>query len=85
MGISTSELLELIDIPRQKLYYLETKGFIKPKRIRIGEKEFREYSEADVELIRLIWRYLKEGYKYRTALDRAMEDIKTPQLDLMGD
>ncbi len=49
MGIRTPELLAKIDIPRQKLYYLEQKGYIRPAKTVIGEKEFREYSEDDVK------------------------------------
>jgi len=29
---STTEILEKIDIPRQRLYYLEQKGYIRPKK-----------------------------------------------------
>jgi len=41
----TNELLNLADIPRHKLYYLETKGYINPERIPMGDLEAREYSE----------------------------------------
>lgn len=83
MGISTQELLARIDIPRQKLYYLEQKGFIKPNKTRIGDKEFREYSEEDVKRVVYIWKYLKKGFKYRVAYEKAMEELSGPQLNLI--
>ena len=83
MGISTQELLAQIDIPRQKLYYLEQKGFIKPKKTRIGEKEFREYTEEDVKRVEYIWKYLRNGFKYRVAYEKAMEELSGPQLNLI--
>ncbi len=82
MGIRTPELLAKIDIPRQKLYYLEQKGFIKPTKIVIGEKEFRQYSEEDVKKVEYIWKYLKRGFKYKVAYAKAMEELANPQLTL---
>ncbi len=80
MGIRTQELLAKIDIPRQKLYYLEQKGFISPKKTVIGEKEFREYSDEDLKKIEHIWKYLKKGFKYKVAYAKAMEEIAHPPL-----
>jgi DNA-binding transcriptional MerR regulator len=82
VGIRTPDLLAKIDIPRQKLYYLEQKGFIKPQKITIGDKEFREYSEEDVRKVEYIWKYLKKGFKYKIAFEKAMEEIQNPQLSL---
>ncbi len=83
MAISTQELLAKIDIPRQKLYYLEQKGFISPKKKQVGEKEFREYSEKDLILVEHIWKYLKRGFKYRVAYEKAREELLNPELDLI--
>ena len=83
MGIKTPELLKIIDIPRQKLYYLEQKGYIKPQKITIGEKSFREYSDEDVKRIECIWKYLKKGFKYRVAHEKAQEELSNPQMNLM--
>ncbi len=80
MGIRTPELLAKIDIPRSKLYYLEQKGYIKPRKTVIGEKEFREYSDEDVKKVEHIWKYLKKGFKYKIAFQKAMEEIANPQL-----
>ena len=83
MGIRTPELLAKIDIPRQKLYYLEQKGFITPGKTVIGEKEFREYSEEDVKKVEYIWKYLKKGFKYKIAYEKAMEELSTLQMSLI--
>ena len=79
----TQELLAKIDIPRHKLYYLEQKGYIKPHKTVIGEKEFREYSEEDVKKVECLWKYLKKGFKYKTAFEKAMEDLSTLQMNLI--
>jgi len=79
----TTEVLKEIDIPRQRLYYLEQKGYIKPRKTLRGEKEFRKYSDKDVRKIEIIWKYLKSGFRYRVAYEKAMEELKNSQLKLI--
>ncbi len=78
--ISTSELLQTIDIPRNKLYYLEQKGYISPQKKVVGEKEYRLYSPEDARKIGLIWQHLKRGLRYRVAYQLAMEEFRNPTL-----
>ena len=75
--MKTAEILRKIDIPRHKLYYLEQKGYITPKRIPMGDLEAREYAEDDIIKIRLIWKYLKRGFKHKAAYRQAIEEMKT--------
>jgi DNA-binding transcriptional MerR regulator len=76
--VKTSELLKRVDIPRHKLYYLEQKGYVSPTRIPMGDLEAREYSDADVRLVGAIWKYLKKGFKHKTAYQKALEDTGQP-------
>jgi DNA-binding transcriptional MerR regulator len=78
----TQELLAKIDIPRHKLYYLEQKGYISPKKTVIGEKEFREYTDEDLKRVECIWRYLKKGFKYKIAYEKALEELSA-QMELL--
>lgn len=73
--MKTSEILRKIDIPRHKLYYLEQKGYISPTRIPMGDLEAREYSDEDLTKIRLLWKYLKKGFKHKIAFRMAMKEI----------
>jgi len=75
--MKTSEIISKLDIPRHKLYYLEQKGYISPKRIPMGDLEAREYSKQDFERIRAIWKYLQRGYKHKMAYQMALEELKT--------
>jgi len=79
--MQTSDILEKIDIPRHKLYYLEQKGYIHPKKVPRGELEAREYTEEDFKKIQLIWKYLKQGFKHKIAYEKAMEELSNPQLE----
>lgn len=73
--MNTTEVLRVTGIPRQKLYYLEQKGYIRPRKVHVGEKAFREFSEADVRLIHWIWVYLKDGFRYRVAYEKALRHV----------
>lgn len=73
--MKTYEVLQLVDIPRHKLYYLEQKGYVSPQRIPMGDLEAREYSKEDVIKIKEIWKFLKQGFKHRAAFQKAMEEI----------
>ena len=73
--MNTSELLEQIDIPRHKLYYLEQKGYITPKRIPMGDLEAREFSQKDFEKVKTIWKHLQKGFRHKIAYQKAMEEL----------
>ena len=73
--MNTSDVIKKTGIPRQKLYYLEQKGYISPKKIHVGEKAFREFNEIDIQLIHWIWTYLKDGFRYRIAYEKALKRI----------
>jgi DNA-binding transcriptional MerR regulator len=73
--MKTVDILEQIDIPRHKLYYLEQKGYIVPRRVPMGDLEAREYSSEDVIRIKLIWKYLKKGFKHKVAYQKAMDEM----------
>jgi DNA-binding transcriptional MerR regulator len=74
--MKTSEVLSKLDIPRHKLYYLEQKGYVKPKRIPMGDLEAREFSAQDFERVKHIWKYLKRGYKHKAAYQMAAAELK---------
>jgi DNA-binding transcriptional MerR regulator len=74
--MKTSEILNKLDIPRHKLYYLEQKGYVSPKRIPMGDLEAREYSRQDFERIKTIWKYLQRGYKHKAAYQMAVEELR---------
>jgi DNA-binding transcriptional MerR regulator len=76
--MNTSDVIKKTGIPRQKLYYLEQKGYISPKKTHVGEKAFREFDEIDVQLIHWIWTYLKDGFRYRIAYEKALKKIGNP-------
>ncbi len=81
----TSEVLKRLNIPRHKLYYLEQKGYIRPKRTPMGDLETREYTEEEFRKLELIWKYLQSGFKHKVAYQKALEELQNPKLDLEGE
>ncbi|MFQ5598428.1 MAG: MerR family transcriptional regulator [Nitrospiria bacterium] len=73
--MNTSDIINKIDIPRHKLYYLEQKGYVSPRRVPMGDLEARRYTGEDFLKIGLIWKYLKKGFKHKVAYQKAMEDF----------
>lgn len=80
--MKTSEILNKINIPRHKLYYLEQKGYVSPKRIPMGDLEAREFTLQDFELIKAIWKYLQKGFKHKAAYQRATGALKAARKDV---
>lgn len=73
--MQTSDVLKKVDIPRHKLYYLEQKGYVQPKKIPKGDLELRDFTEEDVKKIAVIWKYLKQGFKHKAAYQKTMEEL----------
>ena len=73
---TTADVVKNTGIGKQRLYYLEQKGFIQPRRVAVGEKEFRYYSALDVEKVRAIKRRLDRGLRYRPAMQQALAEVE---------
>ncbi|MFQ5329237.1 MAG: MerR family transcriptional regulator [Thermodesulfobacteriota bacterium] len=80
--MTTAEVLKRTGIPRHKLYYLEQKAYIKPRRIPMGDLEAREYTPDDVRKIELVWKYLQMGFKHKVAWEKTLSEMDDGQIDL---
>jgi len=80
------ELKEIIkNIPDLKpgfVHYLESQGFLSPRKIRKERISRRDYSKEDFYLIRAMWSYYQEGLSPRNAYRAAMKGMskKVPHL-----
>lgn len=70
--LSSSEVIRRLDISLRQLYYWELKGVVKPKVVTQGSREFKRYSENDLEILRRVKEYIDQGYTLNSALQRAM-------------
>jgi len=43
---------------------------------RILDKEFRDYAPEDAKKVKLIWKYLQKGFRYRVAYEKALAELQ---------
>ncbi|MCS7206721.1 MAG: Lrp/AsnC ligand binding domain-containing protein [Dehalococcoidia bacterium] len=67
------ELKEVIaqvpGLQKRFVYYLEAQGYIHPTKVRKHRISRRDYTEADLRIIREVWRYYQRGYAVQAAYD----------------
>ena len=71
---TSSQVVRQLDISLRQLYYWELKGIVKPKVVTMGAREFKRYSEQDLNKLRKIKQYLDEGYTLAAAVRKTMEE-----------
>jgi len=54
-------------LEKRFVHYLEGQGYIRPAKLQKARIARRDYSEADVERIRAIWRYYQRGISIQRA------------------
>lgn len=63
-----------------ELRYMDMKGFIKSERIRLKQREVRQYHESDIRRVQLIIRYRRQGFTWDAAYQRALRELENPLL-----
>jgi DNA-binding transcriptional MerR regulator len=64
-------------LSKSSLRRYESLGFISPGRIDFGNTWVRVYSREQVALLKEVKRLIDQGYRSRSAFERAGEDIAT--------
>jgi DNA-binding transcriptional MerR regulator len=81
--MTTEELRRAVGITRDTLYYLEYRGYITPKKTRVGDRFVRDYSQRDADIVRIMWHYHhQQDLSYMLAYEKALQDLQKPQLAL---
>ncbi|MDP2920631.1 MAG: MerR family transcriptional regulator [Dehalococcoidia bacterium] len=63
-----------------EIRYLETKGFIKSQRIKVKTREVRQFPEATARIVEIIIKYRRQGFTWKTAYEKARQEIDKPSL-----
>ena len=63
-----------------QIRYLEKKGFVESTWMKLRKRKVRFYSEEEATKVRLIIKYLDQGFRYDVAYEKAIEEIQSPQL-----
>ena len=75
-----SELAKESGATTDLIRYLEAKGFIKPEMLMLRKRKVRNYSEDQVQLVKLIVQHIEKGFKHDTAYKKAIDQINNPRL-----
>jgi len=78
MGIT--ELSRETGASVDEIRYMERKGFISPRRTKLGERQVRQYRDGDIRKVRIIVKYRRQGLVWDAAHQRALEELVKPSL-----
>ncbi len=63
-----------------QIRYLEKKGFVESTWKKLRKRKVRHYSEEEAMKVRLIIKYVTQGFRYDVAYGKTIEEIQNPQL-----
>jgi DNA-binding transcriptional MerR regulator len=79
-------MLRITDLARHtgasvdEIRYLETKGFIKSKKLKLRTREVRQFQEDDARAVELTVKYHRQGFTWKVAHEKARQEINRPSL-----
>lgn len=65
---TSSDVTRKLNISLRQLYYWELKGIIRPELITMGSREFKRYSQTDIDTLQKLKNYLEQGYTLNGAV-----------------
>lgn len=71
--LSTSDVLKETGVTLRQLYYWEKSDLVHPNFEKFGLRMYRRYPQSEVDYIRNIIHFLKEGYNLQVAARKAKE------------
>jgi len=71
--MDTGELVSALGVsfPRQELYYLESQGFLRPQKRRVGKTLKRDWPAEIIPTLRVYWELREQGFPPRVAWEKA--------------
>jgi hypothetical protein len=79
------EIIEQVEgLTHDKLTYFVRAGYLQPNKIKRGSLNYNDFSEDDLELVKLAWEYIKSfGTKTSIAFEKAKSEVEDPQMRLL--
>jgi len=59
---ASSQILQAVNITYRQLSYWQLKGLVKPTYQRLGTRDFKRYTQQDIDTLKTVKRLLDEGY-----------------------
>jgi len=75
--MTTGEVLNKIqNLPKDLLYYWEARGYVQPRKYQRGRVDKRDYSDKDLQVISIMFKYYEKGFPPKRCFQKAMEDLR---------
>ncbi len=74
------ELARATGASLDELRYMERKGFVNPSRVRMKQREVRQYQDTDMRKVQLVIKYRRQGFTWDTAFAKALRELENPPL-----
>jgi DNA-binding transcriptional MerR regulator len=79
-------MLRITELARQtgasvdEIHYLEKKGIVKSRKVRLKQRAVRQFDEESVRVIELIIKNRRQGFTWNVAYEKARQEINKPTL-----
>jgi len=79
-------MLRITELARQtgasvdEIHYLEKKGIVKSRKVRLKQRAVRQFDEESVRAIELIIKYRRQGFTWNVAHEKARQEKNKPAL-----
>ena len=80
MMLRITELARRTGASVDEIHYLEKKGVIKSKKVRLKTRVVRQFEEEDMRTIALIIKFRRQGFTWNVACEKARQEINKPSL-----
>ena len=75
-----TELARLSGASTDEIRWFESKGFIQCSWVTPKKRAVRDYPESEVQKVKLIKKYRREGFELNIAYQKAMAELESPRL-----
>lgn len=75
-----TDVAKLVGVMPDAIRWFEKKGYVKPTWKTLKKRQVRDYPEVEVQKIKLIVKYRREGFEHEVAYQKAKEELERPQL-----
>ncbi len=72
---SIGDVSRITGVSQRKLRSWERKYIPKPERIVCGDRAYRRYTQAQIDLVKLIKEYQDQGFTLSAAAKKAQDDM----------
>jgi len=63
-----------------EIHYLEKKGILKSKKVKLKQRVVRQFDEEGTRTLEIIIKYRRQGFTWKVAYEKSRQEIDKPAL-----